>query len=85
MTNIIPFNSDLRKPLRSDEFTVENVFNRAHETSKKYFRVGDTFTTEDGLKVHIMAERDTDKGRQFLYSSHGMRVWESDDKFVRAG
>lgn len=47
------------------------------------FKVGDSFTSEDGIRVHVMAERQTDCGRQFLYKGAGTAVWASDTAFRR--
>ena len=48
------------------------------------FAVGDSFTSADGVRVHVMAEREVDNGKQYLYTSHGVSVWASDTAFRRA-
>lgn len=47
------------------------------------FKVGDTFTSGDGVRVHVVEERMTENGRQFLYCAHGTKMWAADDKFRR--
>ena len=47
------------------------------------FAVGDSFTTEDGVRVHVAAERQTEYGRQFLYMGGGIATWAADTAFRR--
>ena len=48
------------------------------------FQVGDTFTSQDGVKVHVMGERYTAKGRELLYCAHGVKMWDRETRFWRA-
>lgn len=48
------------------------------------FNVGDSFTTEDGVRVHVMDERQTDRGRQLLLKAMGTAIWAADTAFVRS-
>jgi hypothetical protein len=59
-------------------------FHAKHPPAIKKFSVGDTFTTQDGIRVHVLQERQTEDGRQFLYAGGGLRVWAADTRFVRA-
>ncbi|MDE2233867.1 MAG: hypothetical protein KGJ90_07240 [Patescibacteria group bacterium] len=47
------------------------------------FKVGESFTSGDGVRVHVIDERITEQGRQLLYSAHGTKIWASEEKFKR--
>lgn len=48
------------------------------------WRVGESFTTNDGVRVHVMEARWEYGVRQLLYCAHGTKVWASENLFRRA-
>ncbi len=48
------------------------------------FQVGDSPTSEDGVKFHIMDSRWEKGNLEFLYCAHGIRTWASANAFRRA-
>lgn len=63
--------------------TVTNFPTKQRPFAPYIFNIGDSFTTEDGVRVHVMGARETDKGRQLLYSGGGTRIWAAETAFVR--
>lgn len=93
MSNILYFptkiGSDYFKVTSSSKPSFcKQVVNRAREIrderlSKDAWQVGDTFTSNDGVKIHVMDARWEQGKRQLLYCSHGMKVWAGEELFRR--
>lgn len=47
------------------------------------WNVGDSFTSNDGVKIHIMDARWEQGKRQLLYCAHGVKVWAGEELFRR--
>lgn len=47
------------------------------------FTVGDSFNSNDGVRVHVMDSRWNGDKLEYLYSAHGVKVWAAAEKFGR--
>ncbi len=53
------------------------------EIPNDLFTLGDSFTSNDGVRVHIMDSRWNKDRLEYLYSAHGVKVWAAADRFGR--
>jgi hypothetical protein len=77
MTNIIPFPTT-RTTTASRRCA--QVIQRHKENT---FRVGESFTSADGVRVHVMDERFRDGIRELLLQGGGARMWAAESRFMR--